>query len=82
MTWREMLTEELVLRGLTLLDIKGATGLDEEDADGDRAKAWIRGFTAWTDDRVYFPAHYEGSECIESVPRHPTKEMTPPIGGG
>ena len=39
-------------------------------------------FTAWTLTRVYFPAEYDGSEWIDSVPRHPSNNATCHIGGG
>lgn len=39
-------------------------------------------FTAWTEQRVYFPACYDGAEWIESVPRSPCDEATKHIGGG
>jgi hypothetical protein len=39
-------------------------------------------FTAWTADRVYFPACYDGSEWITWVPRNPCNEDTSHIGGG
>lgn len=38
-------------------------------------------FTAWTEKRVYFPACYDGSEWVASVPRHPCDEATEHIGG-
>ena len=37
-------------------------------------------FTAWTEDRVYFPAVYDGSEWVGSVPRNPSSEKTGHIG--
>ena len=39
-------------------------------------------FTAWTEQRVYFPVEYDGSEWIGSVPRNPCDEATPHQGGG
>lgn len=39
-------------------------------------------FTAWTADRVYFPACYDGAEWIEAVPRNPCDQATGHIGGG
>lgn len=38
-------------------------------------------FTAWSNDRVYFPACYDGSEWIASVPRNPCVEKTDHVGG-
>lgn len=39
-------------------------------------------FTIWTEDRVYFPGNYDGSEWVASVPRHPCNEYTDHVGGG
>lgn len=36
---------------------------------------------AWTETRVYFPVTYDGSEWMESAPRHPTTEGQEHIGG-
>lgn len=38
-------------------------------------------FTAWSEKRVYFPACYDGSEWVASVPRNPCDEHTYHIGG-
>lgn len=38
-------------------------------------------FTAWTKNRVYFPACYDGSEWVDSVPRNPCDQVTPHVGG-
>ena len=38
-------------------------------------------FTLWTKDRVYFPAVYDGSEWVASVPRNPCDIATVHIGG-
>ena len=38
-------------------------------------------FTAWGKRYVYFPAVYDGSEWIESVPRNPELTVTNHIGG-
>lgn len=39
-------------------------------------------FTAWTAERVYFPAYYDGYEWISSVPRNPCNVPTHHVGGG
>lgn len=39
-------------------------------------------FTAWTERRVYFPAMYDGSVWVASVPRNPCDEATEHVGGG
>lgn len=38
-------------------------------------------FTAWTENRVYFPVQYDGAEWVESVPRDPCSEATNHAGG-
>lgn len=35
----------------------------------------------WTEDRVYFPAVYDGLEWLESAPRNPTTEGQAHVGG-
>lgn len=39
-------------------------------------------FTAWTADRVYFPACYGGAVWIATVDRNPVASATTPVGGG
>jgi hypothetical protein len=39
-------------------------------------------FTAWGLKRVYFPAQYDGSEWVASVPRNPCEQVTDHVGGG
>lgn len=39
-------------------------------------------FTLWSDERVYFPACYDGAEWCASVPRNPKPTATDHIGGG
>lgn len=38
-------------------------------------------FTAWSEDYVYFPVVYDGSEWIERAPRNPCDEPTEHVGG-
>jgi len=38
-------------------------------------------FTAWTENRVYFPVMYDGSEWVGSAPRNPCEERTHHQGG-
>lgn len=38
-------------------------------------------FTCWSETRVYFPAVYDGSEWVSSVPRNPCDEATGHVGG-
>ena len=37
-------------------------------------------FTAWSEQRVYFPAVYDGAEWVSSVPRNPCNEPTEHVG--
>lgn len=39
-------------------------------------------FTAWTENRVYFPVCYDGAEWVGSAPRNICEEHTPHMGGG
>lgn len=39
-------------------------------------------FTVWTENRVYFPICYDGSEWVESVSRNPDGVATSHLGGG
>lgn len=57
---------------------------DEIDYSFDNGYGGTNGFsfTAWTEDRVYFPVQYDGAEWIESVPRIPCEETTDHLGGG
>ena len=38
-------------------------------------------FTAWSENWVYFPVQYDGSEWVGSVPRNPCDIKTEHIGG-
>jgi hypothetical protein len=40
------------------------------------------GVLAWTEQRVYFPVCYDGSEWIQSAPRNPQAEGQAHVGGG
>ena len=83
-TWREEITEEMEKRGETWGDVEACT-LDDKGLDvsfypgygGSKGK-W---FTLWTRARVYFPAVYDGSEWVESVPRNPCDEAKRHVGG-
>ena len=76
-TWREELKLAMREHGETLDDIVESRGRE----------GWmdiVRGgvpFTAWTKDRVWFPAMYDGNEWAASAPRNPCDEITKHIGG-
>jgi len=44
---------------------------------------WSQGksFTAWSNDYVYFPVVYDGSEWVGRAPRNPSEEVTDHQGG-
>lgn len=83
--WREDLTEALTENGETWADVESHT-LKERQLDKrfDHGYGGTDGcaFTLWTKSYVYFPACYDGSEWVESVPRHPNGKATDHIGGG
>lgn len=74
---REMLPEDIEIVAMSPEDLD----LDRE-YDVGFGSTEMPCFTIWTEDRVYFPACYDGSEWIESVPRNPCDEATAHIGGG
>ena len=38
-------------------------------------------FTAWSNEWVYFPVCYDGSECVGRAPRNPCDKSTEHVGG-
>lgn len=84
-TWRKLLTEALEDNKESFGDIISITlsndELDEEFYAG-YGSCEGKPFTAWTEDRVYFPVGYDGSEWVDSVPRNPCSILTSHIGGG
>lgn len=83
-TWREELEYVFKRNGETL---DHTYKMYPEDLDLDkRFDAGFGGsegqpFTIWTNNYVYFPAVYDGSEWVESVPRHPCKFAKEHVGG-
>lgn len=55
-------------------------GLDREFDDGFGGEEG-EPFTMWTEDRVYFPLCYDGSEWVGSAPRNPCGEVMSHLGG-
>jgi hypothetical protein len=82
-TWRKMIEEEMSSNkdsSSTLI----CTLTDEElNIPFDNGYGWREGapFTAWTDDFVYFPLEYDGSESCGSVARNPNDNPTHHQGG-
>lgn len=83
-TWRELLLLAMVDHDEEPSMLESITLTDEElDVKFDDGYGVSRGkpFTAWTANRVYFPATYDGAEWVASVPRNPNGQATEHIGG-
>ena len=94
--WRNQIAWELEEQGETWEDVESLTwtnrpmsggrsyektgSLDEflDLCDG----GYTEPFTLWTAKRIYFPACYDSSQWVASVPRHPCDEATDHVGGG
>lgn len=75
-TWRKMIEEEMASNDDREIGQFVCTLTNEElDIEFDNGYGGIEGapFTAWTDDYVYFPLVYDGSESCGSVARNPDK---------
>ena len=87
-TWQDEISEALKSNGENWGDVEETTlTCAELHVKFDPGYGGTRGkpFWLWTDKNVYFAACYDGSEWVESVPRHPNPvEATKPahIGGG
>ena len=82
-TWRKCLNSERIAVGDTSPIVHIApdeTRLDEEfDANYGRENG--SEVLVWSEDRVYFPACYDGLEWIASAPRNPTDVGQEHVGG-
>lgn len=62
-----------------------ACTLSEQELNYEFCNGWGcsngKSFTAWTNDRVYFPVVYDGAEWVGSAPRNPCNEATDHHGG-
>lgn len=77
--WRNMILEEILDTEGPDAKMIACTLTDEQLGEEFDASYGIeRGapFTAWTENRVYFPVCYDGSEWVGSAPRHPCDEAT------
>lgn len=85
-TWRELIKNAMLRHNETFDDIIFKIGSEENwlDFNFDNSYGSVKGptFTVWTNNRVYFPAQYDGSEWCDSVARHPDDKVTTHIGGG
>ena len=95
-TWRYGITEALERHGETWESVEYLTwsgsdpyggGTFEKSATLDefldrQGHGYSEPFTLWTATRVYFPARYDSSQWVESVPRNPCDQATEHVGGG
>ena len=83
-TWRKKIGQEMARRCETFENVVACTLSEAElDVEFDGGYGWPEGtaFTLWTEKRVYFPAHYDGFEWVESVSRNPDWVPTEHVGG-
>ena len=82
--WMTLIAEAVVRRGDDSNMLECTLTLEEgtrQFHDGYGSPEGVP-FTMWTEDRVYFPACYDGSEWVDSAPRNPCKEVMEHVGGG
>lgn len=80
-TWRKKIRQEMDRRGESWVDLEACTLTDaelEREFGNDEGEP----FTAWTQNRVYFPAYYDGYVWCASVSRRPDGKPTAHVGGG
>jgi hypothetical protein len=82
-SWRNMIQKEMAKRGDSWQFTEYCT-LSDEELDREFCSGYGspegEPFTLWTITRIYFPATYDGSEWVESIARHPSKEVTWHVG--
>lgn len=85
-TWRKMIENEMSVHNDSFDNIVHQIGETENwlDINFKNGYGGTEGppFTLWTNERVYFPVQYDGSEWVSSVPRNPNNEITYHVGGG
>ena len=83
--WKELIAECMDENGEEIEDIISNTMTEEEMLvefdDGCGVTEGIT-FTVWTNNYVYFPVCYDGSEWVGSVARNPDGNRTNHLGGG
>lgn len=80
MSWRGLIDEEMDEARDSWAEFEGVAP-GGFDFDAEVNELMPASFTMWTHRRVYFPAHYDGQVWVDSVPRHPCRETTYPVGG-
>ena len=82
--WRKLLAVAAGSHGETVEQLTISIdegGLDLEFNDGFGGQEGVP-FTAWSDNWVYFPIQYDGSEWVGSAPRNPCDIKMLHQGGG
>lgn len=82
-SWRKLLKQALKKNGENFNSLASCTLTDAElYRKFDHGYGLVNGtpFTAWSANYVYFPARYDGSEWVASVPRNPNGSPTRHIG--
>jgi len=82
-TWREEIAGAMLGSGDKSSTLICTLSKEELEAPFDNGFGQTEGvpFTAWTDDFVYFPIEYDGSEWCGSVARNPNDVPTRHQGG-
>ena len=84
MNWKNDLKRAMKERGENLKDIVAGTMSESEMMEEfDCSYGVVEGcsFTVWTENTVYFPICYDGSEWVGSVSRNPDGKPTKHQGG-
>lgn len=82
--WKTLLNDTMEGNGETLSDLVANTLTNEEMLEEFNASyGCTEGtpFTAWSENYVYFPICYDGSEWVGSVARNPDGKPTSHQGG-
>lgn len=82
-TWRKEIEGAMLGSGDKCTTLICTLSKEELELPFDNGFGQTKGapFTAWTDDYVYFPIEYDGSEWCGSVPRNPNGNATWHQGG-
>lgn len=83
-TWRKCLAAERLAEGDTSPIVHVAPDGTVLDVEFDAGYGGPEGsdVLVWSEQRVYFPACYDGAEWMASVPRNPQSEGQEHVGGG
>lgn len=84
MNWKKSIQIEMESNGDSFANVVSSTLSEEElnhNFDDGYGLEEGKPFTLWTNDYVYFPVMYDGSEWCGSVPRNPNGVATEHQGG-